>query len=82
MERVPEVVKLDIPELGLKIAAQNAFGDNPPATGSAAFKPHDESGSTTPDKKKKSGCGCESADASGGLVFLGLLGLVRRRRRR
>jgi MYXO-CTERM domain-containing protein len=77
--KVPEVVRQDVPELGLKMAAQNAFGDSTPNV----TAPTPSTPSTgTDEPKKKSGCGCDSADASGGLVFLGLLGLVRRRRKR
>ena len=44
-------------------------------------------GAAAETQKKKSGCGCESADASGGLVFCGFIGTMmffrpRTRRRR
>jgi MYXO-CTERM domain-containing protein len=75
--KVPEVIRQDVPELGLKMGLEAALNDsktNPLPT---------PGGANTPEQQKKqTGCGCASTgDASGGLVLLALLGLVRRRKR-
>jgi MYXO-CTERM domain-containing protein len=73
--KVPEVIRQDVPELGLKMGLEAALGDG-------KTQPLPTPGQTPEQKKAKTGCGCASTgDASGGLVLLALLGLVRRRKR-
>ncbi|HUS27937.1 MAG TPA: DUF2330 domain-containing protein [Kofleriaceae bacterium] len=76
--KVAQVVKQDVPELGLKMGLEAALGE-----GKANPLPTPTTAPTEP-KKAKTGCGCASTqggDASGGLVLLALMGLVRRRKR-
>jgi MYXO-CTERM domain-containing protein len=75
--KVETAVTQDIPELNLKAVAGAIVEGVPPKQSNV---------DSTAKPGKKSGCGCESADASGGLLFfLGLLFLgpgTRRRRRK
>ena len=84
--KLPELVKKDIPEIGVKATEAAA---PPPTAGSGTAAP--TTGSNTaappaPPAKKKSGCGCDtdgrgSAGALAGAAAVGLF-LARRRRRR
>jgi len=78
--KLPEAVRQRIPELGLEPVLGDATKPAVPTTTTPPVTTPPPG--TTESPKKKSGCGCESADASasGGLVFLALLGLRRRRR--
>jgi MYXO-CTERM domain-containing protein len=89
--KVKEVVRQDIPELGLKLGLEAVVGEpksnvtkecleNPLAPGCKQDGPPDKPDVIRP--KAKTGCGCASTgDAGSGLVLLALLGLVRRRKR-
>jgi MYXO-CTERM domain-containing protein len=80
--QLAQVVRRDIPELGITAGAAAAM---PPASGSAA-----STGTPSPvpldlPPRTKSGCGCATSnprDALGGAVLLGVGMLVARRRRR
>jgi len=72
---LPQVVKQDVPEINLKAAGATIASPNPPAPATTPTAP------TTPTTKKKSGCGCATGDASGGLLFGLLLFVVRKRKR-
>jgi MYXO-CTERM domain-containing protein len=67
--QLAQAVTRDVPEIGLRVGA---------AAGDIVGTP----GGTVGSSKKKSGCGCQSADASGGLVFAGALGVLLRGKRR
>ncbi len=68
--KVETAVTQDIPELNLKAVAGAIVEGVPPKD------------SVVQGKGKKSGCGCQSADASGGLLFfIGLLFATRRRKK-
>jgi len=70
--QIASEVKTDVPELGIKAVIVN----------SATLTPMGTLPEPGTSKKKKSGCGCGATDASGGLVFAGVLLLGRRRRNR
>ena len=78
--KLPDLVRQDIPELGVKVAAAGA--DPQPAT---PTPPVPTTPTTKPEAKKKSGCGCQT-DGDGGALALvggvGVLALVLRRRKR
>ena len=65
---LPKVVRQDVPEINLKAAAQTIASPNPPPAAPAETK------------KRKAGCGCQTGEASGGLMVFALLALVLRRK--
>ena len=75
---LPQLVRQDIPELKVKVAAA------PAAPTAPAAPPQTPPAARASDGKKKSGCGCQSSpdDLPGGILMAaGIAGLVLRRRR-
>jgi len=77
---LPDVVKRDVPEIGIKAGTSNPFDVPPLQTGSAVAPLR--SGAAEP--KSSYGCGCESTDRNGvlgGALVVGAILLSRRRRK-
>ena len=79
---LPDVVKRDVPEIGVKAGASNPF-DKPPVDTTPSPKVEGKAVPAQDKPQAKSGCGCQSTDRNellGGALLVGA-SLFRRRRK-
>jgi len=81
--QLPTLVRQDIPEIEVK-AAGGAGPSTPPETGdkTGSATGTSDKGASTPEPKKKTGCGCNTDGGAGALGLAAVVGLLVARRKR